>query len=277
MSLENGEGNMSDSNEANTYTINGITLSIPDFIMSPKLHDDLASGTYESREIFPIRANIRPHDVVLELGAAIGFISTVVAKLFDNVHVVSYEANPEMLPIARNNHKINGVDVELREGLVTGMAVPDEVEFWVDKTFFWDSGIVPRAHNNGSIREKVFIKSIPFHKIISEIRPTVLIIDIEGSEVGLFDSVVNLDCVRNIFFELHAFIGPYEIYKLIKRLDELGFCYDRTYSIEYIVTFKRRDQSGDSPAVMHLGAQKSKPWTRFLKAIWKRSTESLCC
>ncbi|EAY57008.1 MAG: probable methyltransferase, FkbM family protein [Leptospirillum rubarum] len=121
---------MTEPNQAKNYTINGIMLSIPEFIMSPKLHDDLISGTYESRELAPIRANIRPYDVVLELGAGIGFISTVVAKLFDNVHVVSYEANSLMLPIALNNHKINGVNVDLRHGLVTGKAVPEKVEFY---------------------------------------------------------------------------------------------------------------------------------------------------
>jgi FkbM family methyltransferase len=221
------------------YVLEGVLLAIPENIISDKFHSDLMSGTYENKELTPIRKNINHDDIVLELGTAIGFISTLVAKLLKNGRVVSYEANPGMVPIAAHNHRLNCVNVDLRHALVTSGAAQREVEFYVDKTFFWDSGIVPRAHDNGSVREKITVKSENFADVLREVDPSILVIDIEGGEVGLFDDVVSLDRVRHIFFELHAFVGPNAIHQLFSRLHELGFAYNKDYSSDYVATFTR--------------------------------------
>ncbi|MBB4198054.1 FkbM family methyltransferase [Rhodoblastus sphagnicola] len=218
------------------YVLEGVMLEIPLNIMSDKFHSDLMNGTYEDKELSPIRKNLRPDDTVLELGAAVGFISTWVAKMLPQGRVVTYEANPNMIPVAANNHKRNNVNVVLNHALVTS-SDSETMDFFVDKTFFWDSGIYARAHDNGSVREKISVRSENFSKILREVDPSILIIDIEGGEVGLFDNVSSLGRVRHIFFELHAFIGPLEIHRIFKKLDELGYVYDEIHSTGYIATF----------------------------------------
>ena len=181
------------------YEVEGVLLAVPEAILSDKFHSDLVTGTYENRELAPIRANLKPDDIVLELGAAVGFISTYVAKLLDQGRVISYEANSEMLPVAANNHRLNDVHVDLHHALVSGDENTEEKEFYVDRTFFWDSGVVPRAHNNGSVREKIVVSTKALSRILSEVDPTVIIIDIEGGEAGLFENVKSLGRVRQIF------------------------------------------------------------------------------
>jgi len=222
------------------FCLEGVLLDIPENILSEKFKSDLMNGTYEDKELGPIKSNLKSDDIVLELGAAVGFISTWVAKQLGVGRVITYEANPNIIPVAKNTHKINEVKVELHHALVGSGASNEGIRFFVDKTFFWDSGVYARAHNNGSVREEVVVRQKSFQEILYKERPTILIIDIEGGEKGLFDNVKELDSVRHIFFELHTFIGPNEIYKIFKRLDDLGFYYDTEFSKDYIATFSRK-------------------------------------
>ena len=66
-----------------------------------------------------------------------------------------------------------------------------------------------------------------------------MVIDIEGGEAGLFEQMSSLMGVRHIFFEIHAFIGPFAIYRLFDSLYKLGFVYDEANSNpkDYVATF----------------------------------------
>ena len=76
------------------YTLKGIRLSInDDKTLSKDLLLSVLQGGYEDKENKVLNEKLESNDIVLELGACIGFNSITAAKI-NGGKVVSYEANP---------------------------------------------------------------------------------------------------------------------------------------------------------------------------------------
>lgn len=168
-------------------------------LISPAVFREIETGRYEGEEIACVLLNIEPDDVVLELGAGIGALSSVILTRKRAAAWVCVEANPELIPLIRKNHKLNALgNVEVISGMLSNEPEPEEHDFYVTEDF-WASSLT---------RPAVFkeIKKIPGHRfrdILAQYRPTFIICDIEGGEYELFTSRVDLAGVRKLCIETH--------------------------------------------------------------------------
>ncbi len=82
--------------------------------MSQYMQEIFYQGEYEQYEIFLIKDKLESTDVVMEIGAGIGFISTYCAKKIGSDRVFAFEANPRLESPIRRNYRLNHVSPELQ-------------------------------------------------------------------------------------------------------------------------------------------------------------------
>jgi len=94
---------------------NGIKVPFVPRIITPKIERPMRNSRYERGECAALREMLRKGDRVLELGAGVGLISTV-AAMFEGIgSVTTVEANPELIPLIEETHRLNDVSpVDLR-------------------------------------------------------------------------------------------------------------------------------------------------------------------
>lgn len=214
----------------------GIRLRIdPDF-MSPKLIEALRSGQYEAPEARKIGKIIQPGDVVLEIGAGIGFMTALMLKNPDVARVVSFEANPLLISkIQRtlDDNKLGGQRFELHNNIL-GAEDKGTIDFYIHKDF-WASSL---RKTTGTIRSCP-VSLASFDKTIKTVRPSVIVCDIEGGETVLFPTS-DLAGVRSVYMELHQrVIGPEGMRDVFQTLHDRGFHYDQNHSHGAVVLFSR--------------------------------------
>ena len=196
-------------------TIQGIKVCLGDY-MSESIKDTLYLGKYEQSELQTVKHWLELNDVVMEIGAGIGLISSYCAKRIGSDRVFTYEANPDLKYHIHNNYKLNHVSPTLEICLI-GKNNSEET-FYLDKDF-WASSINPR--NSEAKPIKVPVKS--FEQELKRINPTFLIIDVEGKEYQLLQQT-NFSNIKKISIEIHPlFIGREKANLLKKQLTEAGF------------------------------------------------------
>lgn len=214
----------------------GIKLRIdPDF-MSPKLIEVIREGRYETPEARRIGRIVEPGETVLEIGAGIGFMTALMLKNPAVARVVSFEANPLLIPKIRRTLEDNGLggrNFELRNA-VLGAADSGTVDFHIHQDF-WASSLR---------RTPATIRSHPiplesFDKTVKSVRPSLIVCDIEGGERALF-TASELDGVRKVYLELHQrVLGPSGMRDVFQAFHDRGFHYDQTHSQGAIVLFSK--------------------------------------
>lgn len=214
----------------------GIHLRIDPEFMSPKMIDALRNGQYEAPEARKIGKIIQPGDVVLEIGAGIGFMTALILKNPDVARVVSFEANPLLISkIQRTleDNRLGGQRFELHNNIL-GAEDTGTIDFHIHKDF-WASSLR---------KTPATIRSCPvsltsFDKTIKTVRPTVIVCDIEGGEQALFPTS-DLAGVRNVYMELHQrVLGPAGMRDVFQTFHDRGFHYDQNHSHGAVVLFSR--------------------------------------
>lgn len=177
-------------------------VDVPD---SPFLNEGriarINSAKYEGQEIAGAMHLVRPGDRVLELGAGIGIVGAVAAKNRNPARVVSFEANPNLIAHIRALYRANGLSdcIEVRnQVLVSAPDRPQSLPFHIHNSYLGSSlgGDPVRA------RETVAIPTASFAAVCDELRPDVLLMDIEGGELQILEHA-NLDGLRGIVIEFH--------------------------------------------------------------------------
>jgi FkbM family methyltransferase len=167
-------------------------------IISPKIESPLRGNRYEARECTAVRRMLRPGDRVLELGAGVGLLSTVAALVRGIESVTTVEANPGLIPLIHETHRLNGVqNVTVMNGVAASEDGPD-IDFYL-RPDFWASSMEPASRPYDSVAK---LPQVGVRALVEKLRPTVIICDIEGGELGLFDAV-DLSSVRALVIELH--------------------------------------------------------------------------
>jgi FkbM family methyltransferase len=213
------------------FRICDVSLAVPRAALQPELWRALTEGWYENDEVDQILAVLRPGDTVLELGAGIGFISTIIARQPGIARVVALEANPQLLPIAERTCLENGVRVELVNAAVAPLE--GEIEFFLHPEF-WASSTLPRPHSRPTR-----VPSRSLASLLAEIRPQVLVVDIEGGEASLFEAV-SLEGVRMVVMELHPDVTGLEgVSRAFAAMGAAGLAYDPGPSRGQTVVFAR--------------------------------------
>ena len=90
------------------YEVDGIKLSVPGKLLNDRIAGKLVSGGYEAHEARAVQMRVKPGQRVLELGAGLGYVSSVCARLTGPQNVTSVEANPVMVPVVQDNLDRNG-------------------------------------------------------------------------------------------------------------------------------------------------------------------------
>lgn len=209
-------------------TIEGVRIRVGRH-MSPRVERALSRGGYEREELRLIGEVLLPEDVVLEVGAGLGLVSTYCAKRVGSSRVFAYEADPELEPCIRETYELNEVEPTLEMCAVSGQA--GRVTLYRDKHFVSSSVVRRRV---GAKPIEVPGKALSY--IVERVRPTVLIIDAEGAEREMFDGA-QLEGVTRIVLELHdRVIGPAGTDRVRASLAAMGFQQDqRLSSPEHLV------------------------------------------
>lgn len=177
--------------------IHGILVNVHR-VGSPLIVSRLLANWYEQSEVQALRGAIEPADRVLELGAGLGMTGCLAAQSAKKGQVLSFEANPELVSLAREHAEMNGCrNFEVRHGILA--ASSGEHDFFVSPRF-WVSRLQPTPG-----WKKIKVKAFSVREIVESFRPSVVIIDIEGGEYDLlqFEADWSTDELRKLFVEFH--------------------------------------------------------------------------
>lgn len=217
--------------DVTSYRVSGVLLEIPNSILNDRMRKTFSNGNYEGREAQLLSKAIKAGEVVLELGAGVGFISTIAGRNPLTKAIYAVEANPTLIPIIQHTHRINNIKSSVFHEV---MGVRDgRTTFRLAHTFTASS--VSGVWGG----QEIEVPMASFQKRLDQIRPTMLIVDIEGGELTLFDRV-HFPSVRTILLEIHPnVIGPSGVKRVFDTLSTAGFTYDAETSLSNVVTFVR--------------------------------------
>lgn len=177
-------------------------VKVPDSpMMTPERANRINLARYEGQEIAGALEVVRPGDHVLELGAGLGIVGAVACKNGKPAKVMSFEANPNLIPHINALYKMNrlGKKIEVRnEVLISAPDAPETMPFHIRNSYLGSSLI--EAENRRTT--KVDVKVANYADVHREYKPTVLLMDIEGGELD-FLRHASLDGVRAIVIEFH--------------------------------------------------------------------------
>lgn len=197
----------------------GIKVPFVPSIITPKIERPMRNSRYEAGECAALRRILRPGDRVLELGAGVGLLSTVASLVPGVEAVTTVEANPDLIPLIRETHRLNGATrVDLRNGVATADDGED-MAFYI-RPDFWASSLEPSSRGYSKIAT---LPRYALKSLVKEVRPTVIVCDIEGGEMGLFDEA-DLSGVRALVIEFHAKVyGDEGVAAILAMLAAKGF------------------------------------------------------
>lgn len=161
-----------------SFTLRGLTLCLPEAALKGNLERALSSGRYENHEADALLMHLRPGDRFLDLGAGLGFICALAARVLGEAAVAGVEAGPETVKLARKNLAANGFPgVKVIRGAVVGMG-EGEVEFG-QRPAFWASAL-KGSESWPEHAEVIRVPARPIGKLLARFAPTVICCDIEG-------------------------------------------------------------------------------------------------
>lgn len=219
------------------YELNGVVLCVPEEMLNARLADKLESAGYEADEAEAVQKRVRPGQRVLELGSGIGYIASLAARLCGAQNVVTVEANPAMLPVIRANLDRNGfAETTLIHGAVTGIDAQGEEVLFEQKPSFWAGKLAGEGTNPDMV---VDVPMLRLPDLLSEYRPHVVIMDIEGAEAHLFERKWPRH-VKSVMMELHPGQYPDTVIKrIVDCMSKSGLTYDPGPSRGRILGFRR--------------------------------------
>ena len=185
--------------------IDGYSVFVDTGTYSPALVRALMGGAYEARERRVINAMLRPGDRVLGAGTAMGVVAMTIAGIVGAENLVTYDANPAIMADARRNFAANGLSaIASHAGVLRNrsrwQAGEPSVEFFIAQDF-WSSRLDATRQSPG-ITGSVTVPVVCLEDVIAKHGISVLVCDIEGGEVDLFNGA-DLRGIRLIVMETH--------------------------------------------------------------------------
>ncbi len=146
------------------------------------------------------------------------------------IYLGDYEANPELIPLIRETHAKNDVAPTLINAL---LAKGDgEREFHLEDDF-WASS----AHRTGG--RSITVKQIDLNAELARVKPSFLIVDIEGGEAEFFAGA-ELSTVQKICVETHPdVLGDRVLSEMFAGLVAKGFALDFSLIRKNVFFFHR--------------------------------------
>jgi len=201
------------------------------------VQQDLLVGGYENAELQILKIQLSAADVVMEIGAGLGVISSFCAQRIGSDRVFTYEANPAMERHIRRTHRLNGVAPTLEMCLIGEHA--GTAPFWVG-SLFWGSST--RKRGNG---RWVSVPVKAFNAEVQRLHPSFLLIDIEGGESDLC-RYATFHEVRKVMLEVHQDLIERDGVEFVRsQMHRAGFrlirdlCVPPDLSVPHIFFFER--------------------------------------
>ena len=219
-------------------TLNSVSIPIRNMPFSFGTKNGLLKGGYEAAERQLLQNSLRPNDMVIEMGGSVGILTAIISEYVGpQGRVISIEASKKLTFFSKKWLEPKG-----NISIVTGFGFP---VYSVNKNLKVDkfnedggslSGVVSFSNVCGGNEEKTDESKIWDIKKICDkydISPTVLVLDIEGSETILSNQNPYFPAsLRLILIELHPWMYDDKCEKeIIKKITDEGF-----YLIEKVIT-----------------------------------------
>jgi FkbM family methyltransferase len=196
----------------------GIALVAKHPAISPKMREVLYQDDYEVPELMILRHTLKRSDRVLEVGGGIGYLSAYLAQVCGDANVTVVEANPELEPVIRRNHALIGVAPRLISAVATCGDCESATLYLA--TNFWATSTM------GGKNRKVVVPTVNLNRLIEELKPTYLILDVEGAEIEMAPAL-RLDGVEKLLVEVHAHVsGNDKANAMVQQFVQAGFLID---------------------------------------------------
>jgi FkbM family methyltransferase len=184
---------------------------------SKKIANLLFKGIYEADERRLLAAICEEGDRVLEIGAGIGVIGLVAARICGAGAVVSYEANPRMREVIEANYRLNPVVPRIVMMPVTLDGGP--IAFNLSDDIISSSSL---ARSDGPTHA-VTVMSCAFADALRDHDANVVVMDIEGYEDTLLMQA-DLSTIAKLLVEFHPHVtGMEAVLRMQDHLRQLGF------------------------------------------------------
>lgn len=187
----------------------------------------LKKGEYEGPERNLIRSYNLNGEVIIEMGGSIGILTAILAnKVGNNGKVISVEASQRISSYSRR-----WLEKNQNTKMITGFGFPvAEVKVMIDIMKFDESGnslegqVIYKTTNKGLTNDSS-VYDIQKISSLYNIKPTVLVVDIEGSEKIILDQKPNFpSTIKLILIELHSNLyGESNKLEIINRIIAEGF------------------------------------------------------
>ncbi len=230
---------MNSADTCATVELNGVKIPILPGVFSPTVISALETGSYEQAEARVLPRILREGERVLEIGAGIGYLSTIMARDAGVAAVRVYEANPLLLPVIAEVHRLNRVaDIDVRHGVLRSSGSGASSTFYV-RGDFWGSSLQKEPWEYDYTIE---VPNVSFADELATYQPTLIVCDIEGGELDLFQDAC-LHGVRRIYMEVHQeVIGRRGMRDLFDAMSANDLHYDQHHSCGAILLFSRIDE-----------------------------------
>jgi FkbM family methyltransferase len=179
--------------------IDGCKIDIPTDLFSFNVIEEFVSGNYELQERKLITKYVNSSDRVLELGGGVGAVSCMLnKKLADQSKHLVIEANPDLIPILEHN----GINNNCRFKTLNCIPIKSSNgKFYLNRNA-WAGSNVRKS------KKYIDVPVESWEEIEKEIelKPTAVVMDIEGGEVEFIKE--NEDLISNlrlIIVEFHPF------------------------------------------------------------------------
>lgn len=203
-------------------------------IIQGRVRSLLRKNMYEAKESEATLRVVKEGDVVVELGAGIGYMSTLVASKRKIKSVHSFEANPHLIPYIQKVHAANGLTNAHVTNAILGPR-KGTVDFYVRDNLLGSSMAVLEGEIDPPATK---VEVLNAKTVFKDIGANVLICDIEGAEVDLLPSL-DLTGLRAAIIELHPqWIGPEGVNKVFRAFMDAGLAYYHRGSTNKVVCFR---------------------------------------
>ena len=224
-----------DLTQADCLRSNGVLFPKDGKLITGKIRGSLRANSYEQKETWAGLKTVRDGDTVLELGAGIGYMSSLLATKRALKAVHAFEANPVLIPYIRAVHKVNKLENAHVHHAILGRS-DGKAKFYVRRNFL-GSSLSPEGPSPVLSEEEVEVRDC--NRVIAELSPNVLVMDIEGAESWLIPAM-DLSGIRAAIVELHPqIIGPEGVNSVFGAFMAAGLAYYARPSTGKVVVFRR--------------------------------------
>ncbi|NOR30623.1 MAG: FkbM family methyltransferase [Sulfitobacter sp.] len=207
-----------------------------------RIIETMIDGSFEKPEIDAGLACIQPGDRVIEMGAGSGTVGAILTKNIPDVQILSFEANPNLLPAINALYAHNGLsdrNTVRNNAVVAGKDAPEAIDFYVRSNFL---GSRIFAENNEPETQVVQVETVQYETLRKEFPHNVLMMDIEGAELD-FLRAADLSDVDLVIIELHRKVYHRPGMQECKRaFADQGFTLDAANSKRSVFTYKKQNR-----------------------------------